>query len=105
MGVYPIGNSDPFSLGKSFGKLNSYILRGVTIVVHRKLDYPDFFRDGENGMLASEPEEWVEKLYQLLVNPALRDKVVAQAKLDFKRELSSEAAAQKVNSLLETLLV
>lgn len=104
VGVHPVGNSDPFSLGKSFGKLNSYMLRGVPIVVHRKLDYPDFFRDGENGMLASEPEEWVEKIYQLLVDPALRDKVVAQVKLDFQRELSSEAAAQKVNSLLETLL-
>lgn len=55
-------------------------------------------------MLASEPEEWVEKIYQLLVDPALRDKVVAQNKLDFQRELSTEAAAQKVNSLLETLL-
>ena len=41
------------------------------------LDYPDFFRDGENGMLANEPEEWVEKIYQLLVETALRDKVAA----------------------------
>lgn len=104
VGVQPIGNSDPYSNGKSFGKLNSYILRGVPIVVHRKLDYPDFFRDGENGMLASEPEEWVEKIYQLLVDPALRDKVAAQVKLDFQRELSSEAVAQKVDSLLQPLL-
>ncbi|HEY9742967.1 MAG TPA: glycosyltransferase [Coleofasciculaceae cyanobacterium] len=104
VGLHPIGDSDLFSLGKSFGKLNSYMLRGVPIVVHRKLDYPEFFQDGENGMLASELEEWVEKIYQLLVEPALRDKVAAQAKLDFQRELSSRAAAQKVHALLETLL-
>jgi glycosyltransferase involved in cell wall biosynthesis len=79
-------------------------LRGVPIVVQRMLDYPDFFRDGENGMLASELEEWVEKIYQLLVEPALRDKVAAQVKLDFQRELSSQAYARKVHSLLETLL-
>lgn len=104
VGLHPIGNSSPFSLGKSFGKLNSYMLRGVPIVVHKKLDYPDFFQDRENGMLANEPEEWVEKIYQLLVDPALRDKVAAQARLDFRREVSSEAAAQKVHCLLETLL-
>jgi glycosyltransferase involved in cell wall biosynthesis len=104
VGLHPIGESDLFSLGKSFGKLNSYMLCGVTIVVHNKLDYPDFFRDGENGMLAGELEEWVEKIYQLLVAPELRDQVAAQAKLDFQRELSSKAAAQKVNTLLETLL-
>ena len=55
-------------------------------------------------MLANEPEEWVEKIYQLLVETALRDKVAAQVKLDFQRELSSQAYAQKVHSLLETLL-
>jgi glycosyltransferase involved in cell wall biosynthesis len=104
VGLHPVGNSDPFSQGKSFGKLNSYILRGVPIVVQRMLDYPDFFRDGENGMLANEPEEWVEKIYQLLVTPTLRDKVAAQVKRDFQRELSSKAYAQKVHSLLETLL-
>lgn len=104
VGVQPISNSDPFCLGKSFGKVNSYILRGLPIVVHRKLDYPDFFRDRENGMLASEPEEWVEKIYQLLIEPGLRDKVAAQAKLDFQRELSNKAVAQKVDSLLATLL-
>ncbi|HBB33784.1 MAG TPA: hypothetical protein DDZ80_01150 [Cyanobacteria bacterium UBA8803] len=104
VGLHPIGNSSLFSLGKSFGKLNSYMLCGVPIVTHRKLDYPDFFRDKENGMLASEPDEWVEKIYKLLFDPTLRDKMAAQAKLDFQRELSSEAAAQKVQALLETLL-
>ncbi len=47
VGLHPICESSLFSLGKSFGKLNSYMLRGVPIVVHRKLDYPDFFRRGE----------------------------------------------------------
>jgi len=34
----------------------------------------------------------------------LRDKVAAQVKRDFQRELSSKAYAQKVHSLLETFL-
>lgn len=88
VGLHPICESSLFSLGKSFGKLNSYMLRGVPIVVHRKLDYPDFFRDEENGMLAGDRDEWVEKIYQLLIDPLLRDKIAAQAKLDFDRQLS-----------------
>lgn len=77
------------------------MLCGVPIVVQRALDYPEFFRDGENGMLASESEEWVEKIHNLLVTPHLRDMLVAKAKQDFKRELSSEAYARKVNLLLD----
>ncbi len=104
VGVQPISDFNPFCLGKSFGKVNSYIVCGVPTVIHRKLDYPEFFRDRDNGMLASEPEEWVEKIYQLLVEPVLRDKLAAQAKLDFQRELSTEAVAHKVDLLLTNLL-
>jgi len=29
-------------------ELSAYLMSGVSIVVHRKLDYPDFFEDGVN---------------------------------------------------------
>lgn len=103
VGLHPIAKSSPYSLGKSFGKLNSYMLCRVPIVVENELDYPNFFINAENAMLASDCDEWVEKIYQLLINPALRDKIAQQAQIKFQQELSSDVVAKKFNELLINL--
>lgn len=104
VGLHPVMDSHPYSLGKSFGKVNSYMQCGVPIVVQNRLDYPNFFKDGQNGMLADHREEWVERIHQLLVNPPLRDSIAKQATLDFQSRLSSQAVAQKTHQLLFSLI-
>jgi glycosyltransferase involved in cell wall biosynthesis len=104
VGVHPIGDSQPFSLGKSFGKLSSYLMSGVSIVVHRKLDYPEFFEDGVSGMLADEPAEWAEKIMRLLGDGSLRDRMVENARESFERDLNCSVAAAKVDGLLGSLV-
>jgi glycosyltransferase involved in cell wall biosynthesis len=104
VGVHPIDDSQPYSLGKSFGKLNSYLMSGASIVVQRKLDYPVFFQDGVNGMLADEPAEWAEKIATLLGDGSLRDRMVENARESFERDLTCSVAAAKVDGLLGSLV-
>lgn len=100
VGLHPVAMESPFSRGKSFGKLNSYMLMGVPVVVQHALDYPEFFTDRHNGMLAKSQEDWVEKIFELLESPQLRDSVAAQARIDFERSLSTKNVAIKMDKLL-----
>ncbi|GFE70027.1 glycosyltransferase [Chroococcus sp. FPU101] len=104
VGLHAVMDIHPYSLGKSFGKVNSYMQCGVPIVVHNRIDYPNFFEDGQNGMLAAHRDEWVEKIEQLLINPQLRDSIATQATVDFKNRLSSQAVAQRVHQVLLDLI-
>lgn len=68
VGLHPVAIDSPFSRGMSFGKLNSYMLIGVPVVVQDALDYPEFFTDKKNGMLAAGVEDWVKKYMKFLTN-------------------------------------
>ena len=105
VGLHPISLENSFSKGKSFGKLNSYIQRGVPIVTQRALDYPDFFIDNHSAMLAKSEEEWAEKIEALLENPALRDQLAANAFASFLKELDTPVVAKKLNDIFEKNLL
>lgn len=104
VGLHAVQDSNSYSLGKSFGKINSYMQCGVPILVQNRLDYPNFFKDGHNGMLADSIQEWVDKAYQLLVDPQLRDNITHQARLDFENRLSSRAIAHRIDRILTSVI-
>lgn len=100
IGLHPVVDLEGFSQGKSFGKILNYINAGAACVVSNALDYPKFLRTGENGMLASGPEEWVEICAHLLENPEERHRMTEQALQDLRLHLTTEAAAAKVSGIL-----
>jgi len=61
---------------------------------------PLFFRDKENGLLASDSNQFAEGIELLLSNPTLRKKIVFQGRQDYLRKLSTEAAALNMDSIL-----
>lgn len=104
VGLHPISVENSFSRGKSFGKLNSYIQRGVPIVTQRALDYPEFFSDGHSAMLADGEEDWANRIEALLQQRLLRDALASQAFSYFLQELDTPVVAKKVARILDACL-
>jgi glycosyltransferase involved in cell wall biosynthesis len=71
IGVYPLPDEE-WVLGKSGLKALQYMGMGVPVVASRVGAVCEFIQDGENGFLAWGPDEWIERLSQLICTPALR---------------------------------
>lgn len=104
IGLHPISLENSFSRGKSFGKLNSYIQRGVPIITQRALDYPEFFIDEHSAMLVDSEEDWADRIEALLKQPMLRNTLASNAFSSFLQELDTPVVARKVGRLLENIL-
>ena len=100
IGLQPVCLDNPFSRGKSFGKVLGYLAAGVAVVASHAVDHPLFFRHGHNGMLARDLEEWVDCCRFLLDNPDARGRMVENAYADFRRRLTTRRAAELVNTVL-----
>lgn len=98
VGLHPVcAATNPFSQGKSFGKLLAYLAADVAIVTSNAVDHPLFFRDKVNGMLiADDVDTWVERCERLITVPGLRREIVGAARPDFLRRLTSARAAELV---------
>jgi len=93
-----------WSEGKSFGKVLGYLAAEVAVVASRAIDHPLFFEHGRNGLMAETQEQWVEAVGTLLDDPDRRQKLAEAAYGDLLRELSSSAAAQKLDKVLRCAL-
>src|SRR5262249_30744909 len=100
IGLQPICASHAFSQGKSFGKVLAYLAADVAVIASDALDYPLFFRHGENGMLVRSVDDWVNACRFLLQNHADRSRMVAQARHDFLEQLTTAHAAEQVGQVL-----
>jgi glycosyltransferase involved in cell wall biosynthesis len=79
IGVYPLPDEE-WVLGKSGLKALQYMGMGIPVVASRIGAACEFIKDGENGFLASTPEEWIEKISRLVQDPALRRRVGAEGR-------------------------
>ena len=97
VGLHPVCMSNPFSRGRSFGKLLAYLVAGVSIVTSDVVDHPLFFRDGVTGMLVDDDvEKWTDRCERLLADPGLRGRMAEAARVDFEGRLTTERAAELV---------
>lgn len=103
IGLHPVCLENPYSQGKSFGKILSYIAADVAVVTHNVLDHKKFFRHNQNGMLPNNVKEYVECLEQLLSNRSLRQQIVNNCYEDFLNQLSTPVAARQVDNILSSV--
>jgi glycosyltransferase involved in cell wall biosynthesis/uncharacterized SAM-binding protein YcdF (DUF218 family) len=71
IGVMPLPDNE-WTRGKCGFKLIQYMGVGVPAVCSPTGVNTDIIRDGENGFIAKDQEEWVQKLSALVEDPALR---------------------------------
>ncbi len=105
VGLHPVCLSNPFSRGKSFGKLLAYLAADVAIVASDAVDHPRFFRHGENGLLAGDdPGPWIEHCASLLEDQAARARIASQGQSDLRQRLTTARAAELVDKVLAGVL-
>jgi processive 1,2-diacylglycerol beta-glucosyltransferase len=73
-----------FNTCKSAIKYLEYASLGVPGVFSRIDPYTSVIRHGENGLLASTPEEWEDNLVRLIENPELRYTLAVNAQADIR---------------------
>lgn len=74
IGIMPLLDS-PWEKGKCGYKLIQYMACGLPVVASAIGANCDIVDDGQNGFLASSPDEWFTALSSLLGSPALRQKM------------------------------
>ena len=99
LGLAPLCPEDPFSRGKSFGKVLAYFDREVPVLASEAGEHGAFFRPGL-GVLSNDPQVWVDEGVRLLDNGAARAGMAAAARFAFEVQLSQAAAAARMDRLL-----
>jgi glycosyltransferase involved in cell wall biosynthesis len=97
IGIMPLPN-DQWARGKCGYKLIQYMACGLPVVASPVGVNSDIVREGENGFLASDPDEWDGALRTLIDDPELRDKM-GQAGRD--RVVSDYSLASQAPRLVE----
>lgn len=105
IGLAPLlPEESPFSAGKSFGKVLTYLNTNAVVIASNCVDHPLFFREGVNGFLASTISEWTQAIEFLLDNPQARLGIAEKAKSDYLERLSVQACAAITDTTLRNWL-
>lgn len=103
VGLSPIIAQSPFSRGKSFGKILGYLDAAVPVVASDEADHALFF-DTSSGVISNDIAVWQTEVLRLLADPVARDAMAACATKAMMAKLSTDAAADKVDVFLRSLL-
>ncbi len=90
-----------FNRGKSNLRYLDYSAVRIPTVASHVRPFVDTIRDGENGYLAVEAEEWVDKISRLIVNPLERETMARKAYFDCKENYNLKIVAQQYVKVLE----
>jgi len=105
VGIMPMPH-DPWSLGKCSMKALLYMAAGSTAVCAAVGHNLEVIQSGENGLLASTEDEWVEALSLLVRDPALRLRLGQRGRSTvesrFSREICGRKFAAVVNGLVRS---
>lgn len=103
VGLSPICPENPFSRGKSFGKVLAYLDRGVPVIASDEADHSLFFTP-RTGILSNDPAKWARAIDRLLDDATARQEMADAAFEALERRLSTAAAAQEIDACLRDLL-
>lgn len=99
--VLPLTDT-PFNR-KLITKLLEYLAAGVPVVASPVGDNRYSLADGENGFLASNETEWVEKLTALLTDRELRARIGAAGLETLREKFSLDRNGERLSRLLSSL--
>ena len=99
VGVYPMPDDD-WARGKSGFKAIQFMACGVPVVASPVGVNREIIRDGENGFLASTPDEWERTLRALVTDAALRRRIGAAGRATVEARYSLHVNAPRVAAVL-----
>jgi glycosyltransferase involved in cell wall biosynthesis len=102
LGVYPLAD-DEWSKGKCGFKAIEFMACGVPVVASAVGVNRDIIHDGENGFLASNEDQWVEKIGRLLSDAALRRRFAAAGRETVEAGYSLRVNAPKLAATLRAV--
>lgn len=103
IGIMPLPLTK-YSEGKGGYKLFLYMAAAIPSVATPIGINSELIQDGVNGFLASEPEEWEEKMHLLLTNSELRQKMGYAGRQLFDENYSSKIAFDMLYKILNDLV-
>jgi glycosyltransferase involved in cell wall biosynthesis len=95
VGVMPLPDSE-WARGKCALKLLQSMAAGVPVVASPVGVNADIVRHGENGLLASTPDEWRDALASLAADPGLRRRLGEAGRATVEADFSLEGGAESV---------
>lgn len=102
VGIMPLRNT-PWEQGKCAYKLIQYMACGLPTVASPIGANCEVVIEGETGFFADTPSEWVEKLQQLLGDPALRERFGQAGRAQVQAAYCLQQVAPKLVQLLTTV--
>ena len=102
IGLMPL-NDDLWSRGKCGLKIIQYLSVGVPVVCTPVGINPDIVKDGENGFWATNHQEWVDRLSNLIQNRDLRYQMGLKGIETVEQEYSLAVTSEKFLHVLQNL--
>ena len=103
IGVMPLVD-DPWSWGKCGLKIIQYQGVGVPVVCTPVGINKDLVEDGVNGLWATTPEEWEEKISFLIEHPDLREKMGREGRKRVLEHFTIQACSPRLFAILESVV-
>lgn len=102
IGLAPLCPETPFSRGKSFGKVLTYLDAGVPVIASDACEHGRFFTQG-TGVVSNDPDIWLGETLRLLEDASARQAMAEAARAAFKTRLSLETAARLTDRILRNV--
>jgi glycosyltransferase involved in cell wall biosynthesis len=99
IGLMPLFD-DAWSRGKCGFKMLQYMACGVPPVCSPVGINTEIVRDGENGLIARTPEEWLEKIGRLVESPTLRSDLGRRGRETVEQRYSVAVHAKNLSTLI-----
>ncbi|MET0153173.1 MAG: glycosyltransferase family 4 protein [Candidatus Binatia bacterium] len=99
VGIVPLPDDD-WTRGKSAFKALQCMGMGIPVVCSAVAANLELIRHGENGLLASSPDEWVEGVGRLIADASLRERIGMAGRRTVEQRYSMERSARLLGQVL-----
>lgn len=103
-GIMPLDLDGPWVRGKCAYKLLQYMSAGVPAVGTRVGMNAELIRDGENGLLATDPHDWIAAILRLVDDRSLRTRLGAAGRSTVLAGFTYEVIADRLVAFLSQVV-